>query len=155
MAGNRQAYFELKPAINISSVDMSLAFLLTSFILAPGLRDTLNCGDYQLVVDGDMSARIISFRFKGTELLMQSDVHPFSYGSTLWYSPHTWNWPPPSALDGEPYMMTRKPNELVGTSREDQSIGLQFVKKFRFDLADSSLVLSYQVKNLGDSSIYA
>jgi hypothetical protein len=70
---------------------------------------TLTLGDLKMVIDGSHGARITEFSFRGRNVLVTSDEN-INYGGTFWPSPQsswctaaTGCWPPPAAIDNQPY----------------------------------------------------
>lgn len=108
---------------------------------------------FKAMIDVNASGRIISFKDDEFETL--TDNHPFNYGSTLWPSPQIeWNWPPPSSLDGEPYVVFSKKDKLELASKICPQTGLQFTKEFHFDPSDSAFVITYTIINKNDTPRY-
>ena len=62
-------------------------------------------------VDPNMGARVSSVKLEGQEILYVTG-DPLASGSTFWPSPQSWGWPPPSALDSDPYTGYPGPAEL-------------------------------------------
>ncbi len=112
----------------------------------------LHWANLSMTVDAQTGGRIVSLRAAGEELLTDSAVHPMYYGSTLWLSPqHRW-WPPPPALDTDPYRVQSTANPLTLVSRYDSLLGFQISKSFRAEPADSSLRITYTVINRADTA---
>lgn len=115
-------------------------------------RYNLDWVNLSVTVDASGGGRIVSLQVEGEELLTGADVHPIYYGSTLWLSPqHRW-WPPPPALDTDPYLVQSYGNPLTLLSRAEPGLGLQFKKSFRAESADSSLHITYTVINRADTA---
>src|SRR5262245_5729787 len=77
---------------------------------------TLQLGDLKMVVDG---ARITEFSLGGTNALVARDDSA-NYGSTYWPSPQaSWCaggvgcWPPPAAIDAQPYSGDTDGNAII------------------------------------------
>lgn len=61
-------------------------------------------GELRLEVDPDQGARIATFALGGVDLLTDATVDGDNWGATFWTSPQSaWSWPPPAAIDSEPY----------------------------------------------------
>lgn len=113
---------------------------------------TIDWADISLTVDAQTGGRMVSLRVSGEELLTDSTVHPLYYGSTLWLSPqHGW-WPPPPAIETDPYRVQSTSNPLTLLSRADPLLGLQIRKSFFAEPADSSLRITYTVINRADTA---
>jgi hypothetical protein len=74
---------------------------------------TLALGPLKMVVDAGHGARITSFSYDGTDVLVSRDVNGTNYGATYWPSPQSsWCtaggacWPPIAAIDTQPYTAT-------------------------------------------------
>ncbi len=117
---------------------------------------TLKSGPLEATIDANAGARITSFKFEGTEILTQSDVHPQNYGSTFWDSPQSnWNWPPRATLDSEPYepKASQDGTEVLMTSSKDEDSGLLFTKSFAFLEGPTRLEATYTIKNVGEEVV--
>lgn len=111
-----------------------------------------NWANLLVTVDAQKGGRIVSLRVGDEELLTDTTVHPIYYGSTLWLSPqHRW-WPPPLAVDTDPYQVHSIANPLTLLSRPDPLLGLQIRKSFFAEAADSSLRITYTVINRTDTA---
>ncbi len=113
---------------------------------------SLNWANVSVTVDAQTGGRIISLQVSGEEMLTDTAVHPLYYGSTLWFSPqHRW-WPPPPAVDTDPYQVQSTANPLTLLSPADPLLGLQIRKSFFAEPADSSLRIAYTVINRADTA---
>lgn len=112
----------------------------------------LNWANLSLTVDAQTGGRIISLRVGDEELLTGPEVHPMYYGSTLWLSPQRGWWPPPPAVDTDPYQVQSTDNPLTLVGRDDPLLGLQIKKSFFAEPADSSLRIAYTVVNRADTA---
>lgn len=102
-------------------------------------------------VDPHVGGRISSFKLDNKEVLYTHRANDNNHwGSTFWPSPQsTWGWPPLDTIDSKPYSAHVHGNELVVKSlRETKKIGLSLVKKFKFDVADTSIDVIYEAINL-------
>ncbi len=114
---------------------------------------TVSRGQHKLVINPFKGARLLSYQHGNKELLIQPEVHPEFYGSTLWPSPQSvWNWPPPKALDILPYRTQKKSSEYIFTSEKDSTIGLVFEKKIKLD-KKGMVLITYKVHNKGKAPI--
>ena len=65
---------------------------------------TASYRNHTFKVDVGLSGRVISYQLNNIEILAQSDVHPFYFGSTFWPGPQKkWNGPIYPVLDGDSY----------------------------------------------------
>ena len=110
---------------------------------------TLQNGSVQIKVDVSHGARIISFSHQDVEILTQPTDHAENFGSTMWDAPQSrWKWPPPTALDSEPYAEHVAGDVLECTSAVDRASGLQFWKRIR-PLPTAAVEIEYGIKNAG------
>ena len=116
--------------------------------VAPG-PITLTGGNVSLTVDPDYGARITSLKYGGREILQTDrDSAGLTFGSTAWTSPQAdWDWPPPPALDSEPYRVDKlRDNVYLFTSGQDEETGLRLDK--RVQVTDAGEIgLRYQITN--------
>jgi hypothetical protein len=103
----------------------------------------------KILIDPKVSGRVISFKLDGKELLTGPDREVFNYGATFWPSPQLdWGWPPRPALDGHPYKVKIRGNEVVLTSDKDSLLGYQITKRFKAIPEDTAILAIYNIKNL-------
>lgn len=114
---------------------------------------TLTKGDLSFSVSASEGGRIVSFKRSGKEILLQKDVHPKYYGSTLWLSPQCDFWPQPTVLDSEPYQAEIDGKILRLTSRKDSVSGFHFTKEFSLS-KDTAVIINYSIENISDTVKY-
>ncbi len=115
---------------------------------------TLTRDSITITVDPQLGGRLISLTYGGRELLQtDSDSSGFNYGSTAWPAPQSdWNWPPPSVLDSEPYVVQEvEEHSLILQSRTDPQTGLVLQKRYRLG-PGSDIGLTYWITNNGDTT---
>ena len=111
----------------------------------------ISAGDVTLKVDAAKGAKILSFQYKGKEVLSQLQ-RPNAFGSTFWTSPQTeWNWPPVPEYDSRPYTAERKNGALVLTGQTSARYKYHIVKEFRPEPATNSIAITYSTVN--DSAV--
>ncbi len=105
---------------------------------------TLTRDSISLTVDPSYGARLTSLKYGDRELLnVVRDSTGFTYGSTAWPSPQSdWSWPPPAALDREPYTVQKVDEHSVLLLGKEDSSGLVFQKRYRLG-PDSDIGLTY------------
>lgn len=110
-------------------------------------RDSLS-----LTVDPTLGARLVSVKYGDRELLHTvRDSMGFSYGSTAWPSPQAdWDWPPPAALDREPYTVQEVEEHSILLKGRETEDGLVFQKRYRLG-PDSDIGLTYWLTYNGDT----
>lgn len=106
-----------------------------------------------LTVDPTYGGRLISLTYGGKELLnTERDSSGFTYGSTAWPSPQDdWKWPPPAAIDSEPYTVQKIDSHSVLLISRPTEAGLVMQKRFRLG-PESDIGLTYWLTNKGDST---
>ena len=111
-------------------------------------RDSLS-----LTVDPTLGGRLVSVRYGDRELLNTvRDSTSFTYGSTAWPSPQAdWNWPPPPALDREPYTVQQVEEHSILLKGGETEDGLVFQKRYRLG-PDSDIGLTYWLTYNGDTA---
>lgn len=125
-----------------------IGVLFLAFSLKNDKKLVLSSGKVKMVIDPQVSGRIISFAYGGINILTGNEVHPENYGSTLWPAPQSiWHWPPYEVLDKNPYQVIRHTNgEILLQSKPDSVSGLQFTK--HFVVKDDHFLLKYSIKNI-------
>ncbi len=75
------------------------------------------------------------------------------YGSSFWPSPQDWGWPPPTALDSDPYTVeVDEVNSVITlTSAPDPELNVQLIKRFSPDLVNMAINLEYVIRNTADA----
>jgi hypothetical protein len=115
---------------------------------------SLTVGTVELQVDSAVGARVISLAAGGGELLSGAGVNATNYGSTFWTSPQSdWNWPPPAAIDSEPYAATIDGTAIRMTSGNGSSPPVNVVKVFSADAGSGWIRTEYTVSNVGTAPI--
>ena len=102
-------------------------------------------------VDPAFGSRISSLKIDGNEMMFvdRSYGAGFLWGATLWYSPG--GYPPPAALDQDPYSGGIHGDSITLLSDVDETNGtfLRFRKTFHADLSDTSITVNYTMINAG------
>lgn len=108
----------------------------------------LQCGDMEMVVDGNIGARVVSVKLNGTEILGSKELHPNSYGSTLWLGPQG-KWSGHKVLDASAYDLESYYNRnLRLKSMNDSLNGFTISKQFSLIPSDSSIAIEYKITNI-------
>jgi hypothetical protein len=104
----------------------------------------LSQGDLSLAVDAAQGARIKVFALRGQNALFTGEPQ---WGSTFWPSPQaSWGWPPPAALDHQPYRLVKQTAQQVKfRSAICEQTQLHLEKTFR--LEPGCLALTYHLTN--------
>lgn len=114
---------------------------------------TLSSGKLSMTIDAANGARIVSFKYDGSEILSQTRL-PSYFGSTFWVSPQSnWGWPPIPEHDELAYSVEELSDEgrIIMTSQLSDKIPLRIVKDFSADSKDGSFVITYSLINEADS----
>ena len=120
----------LLPLIAALALGCSLASAQTFKTLEDN-QYSISAGDLTMTVDAGKGAKILSFQYKGKEVLSQIQ-RPNAFGSTFWTSPQTeWNWPPVQEYDSRPYTVEQKNGELVMTGQVSPRFHYRIIKEFR------------------------
>lgn len=112
----------------------------------------LSFGNILLQVDAAKGGRVTSLKFNGTEILFKGS-NPFNSGSTFWPSPQAiWKWPPIANIDYKPYSIQVLKDTLLLQSAVDTIYHLKVAKKFYINIVDTSIVITYTLKNEGKTT---
>lgn len=112
-------------------------------------------GDYVVTVDPTKAGKITKFRYKGQDAIKPGGEH----GAFFWPAPqHRWwpttDWPPPHSYTDSAYKASLDAATgailLVGPPNPDTK--LRVTKRFSFDSATNSFVLTYTTTNTATDS---
>ena len=104
-------------------------------------------GDLVMVVDAANGGKILSFKYKGAEVISQSRW-PESFGSTFWTSPQVeWNWPPVPEYDKKPYTVEKTAGRLILTSQVSEKLKFRIKKEFSSIPKKKCFVITYSIIN--------
>lgn len=110
----------------------------------------VSVGDVKLTVDASKGAKILSFKYKDSEVISQMQ-RPNAFGSTFWPSPQAaWNWPPIPEYDSRPYEVKLDGSSITLTSSLSQRFPYRVIKNIKPDAKDNSIVVTYTLKNESD-----
>ena len=129
-------------------------FLLLTMLMAVVsiAQRQLAVGDVTMTINPEKGARILSFQYKGQEVISQLTV-PESFGSTFWTSPQKeWNWPPVREFDKMPYQVEEHDGCLIMTSEMSQRLKYRIRKEFSTDKKDNAIVITYSIINESDET---
>jgi hypothetical protein len=109
----------------------------------------LEVGPYQLVVDANMGGHIVEYNLQGQNCMISGRPE---VGSTFWPSPQSaWGWPPPRALDKDPYEIKDMAERIWIKSAVCQQTHLCVEKEFH--LHKDHLAVAYTLHNCGDKPV--
>lgn len=138
----------LKKIILPLAAALSLGCIAASAQNIKTLEDSkysISAGDVTMTVDAANGAKILSFQYKGKEVLSQLQ-RPNAFGSTFWTSPQTeWNWPPVPEYDTKPYTAEQRNGTLVLTGQESPRFHYRIRKEFR--PAGNGIEVTYSIIN--------
>ena len=138
---------------------MAVPTLVEPIERGPGIF-VLEFGDTYFEVHSALGGRVIQYARAAVPMLVTRDQvagdAANNFGSTFWTSPQsTWNWPPPTAIDSEPYtgvvnavegsITLTGPVAVVGDAR------IRLTKTFRADLANDAIVCEFRLQNVGST----
>ncbi|MDA3890873.1 MAG: T9SS type A sorting domain-containing protein [Salinivirgaceae bacterium] len=110
----------------------------------------LEVANISFVITPEIGARFSSLKIDGTEILYIEEGSG-NWGSSFWPSPQNdWLWPPPNALDTDPYTGGIIGKKIWLTSKTDEETNLSFSKTVYGDLADNSINIEYVMINQKD-----
>lgn len=114
----------------------------------PKQTHELKCGDLSLGLDAERGGKILSFKYKDTEILSQSRF-PESFGSTFWTSPQKeWNWPPVKEFDKGLYRIEQQSDtRLVLVSEVSERMKYRIRKDINADTKNKAFVITYSIIN--------
>lgn len=97
--------------------------------------------------------KIIEFRrASGSNLFTGPEANETNFGSTLWTAPQAdWDWPPPTAVDSEPYTVTADDAAgtitMVSNGTPTPGPDVTITKVFAADLCANAIDITYTVTN--------
>src|ERR1039457_830905 len=115
-------------------------------------RDRFAFGDVVFEVDPKVGARVATLSLGGTNMIATmstTDTNNTTWGGVFWTSPQkAWAsfWPPPAALDSDPYAGGISGNHLVLDSGTYAALGVSVSKDFSADSATGWITISYTIK---------
>lgn len=125
-------------------------------LIAPEERDgryLFRVANQQLMVDPALGGRITSLTIDGRNFLTGADVNDFNWGSTFWPSPQrVWKWPPPAALDNEPYTVRSTGPALKLQSQLDPQTGLVVTKEISASNDPTHYTIRYTLTNAAEEA---
>lgn len=137
----------------LATLCMAIVCMTSSMAANPVIKNlgeskySIEVGDLSMIINGAGGGKILSFKYKETEVISQS-TFPESFGSTFWTSPQKeWNWPPVQEFDKQPYTVEEKDNSLVMTSNVSARLKYRIRKEFSADAKKNSIVVTYSIIN--------
>ena len=116
-------------------------------------RDSFAFGDVVFEVDPKVGARVATLSLSGANMIATiaaTDTDNTTWGGVFWTSPQkAWdsNWPPPAALDSNPYTGgITTGNHLVLDSGTYTALGVSVSKDFSADAGTSWITIVYTIK---------
>ena len=118
-----------------------------------GERFRLQVGNQSMNIDASLGGRITSFLIDGRNFLTDNKIDSSNWGSTFWPSPQSdWNWPPPAAIDNEPYTVTLEERGIKMISKKSPA-GLVVTKLISGDLREGNFLLDYTITNTSGKAL--
>lgn len=108
-------------------------------------------GDVVMEIDAAVGARVVSLTIAGTNMIMPIATDLTTCSSTFWTSPRAdWTpktWPPPTAIDADPYTGTVSGTHAVFTGTADSSMGISMGKDFSADASTGWISIAYTINS--------
>lgn len=108
-------------------------------------------GGYAVTVDPTKAGKITKFRYKGLDVIQQGA----SQGAFFWPAPqYIWDWPPPHSFTDSTYKasLDASTGTMILVGPPDPVTKLRVTKRFSFDTAANSFVLTYTTTNTATDS---
>ena len=113
-------------------------------------RDSFAFGDVVFEVDPQVGARVATLSLGGTNMVATiSGTDNTTWGAVFWTSPQkSWdsNWPPPAALDSDPYTGSISGNHVVLNSGSYAALGVSVSKDYSADAGTGWITIVYTIK---------
>jgi hypothetical protein len=111
----------------------------------------LRLGNLALVVDASVGGRITEFSLDGKNALLSEGKLT---GSTFWTSPQKdWGWPPPAAIDIDPFEIQLYEGKLKLISAIESGLGIRVEKTFGSNTQGNGFDITYTLLNMSDRTI--
>lgn len=108
-------------------------------------------GGYAVTVDPTKAGKITKFRYKGLDVIQPGA----DQGAFFWPAPqYIWNWPPPKSFTDSTYKASLDvaTGTMILVGPPDPTTKLRVTKRFSFDSAANSFVLTYTTTNTATDS---
>jgi len=108
-------------------------------------------GDTIFEIDAQTGARVSKLSLAGADMIVTTAADATTWGSVFWTAPRTgtWvpEWPPPDAIDKNPYTAAISGAHLVTTGMADATLGVSMVKDYAADAASGWITINYTIKS--------
>lgn len=118
-------------------------------IVSESSRGRFAFGDVIFEVDPKVGARVAKFSFSGADMVVSSGSDTTGWGGVFWTSPQSaWDafWPPPKAIDSNPYTGGISQNHFVLESGSYAALGVSVTKDFSADSTTGWVTIAYTIK---------
>jgi hypothetical protein len=106
-------------------------------------------GDLILQIDGKTGARVSKLSLSGADMIITTASDPTTWGSVFWTTPRSaWTpvtWPPPAAIDNDPYTMMISGTHLTAAGMTDPSMGFAMLKDYAVDATSGWITINYTI----------
>ena len=112
-------------------------------------RNRFAFGDVIFEVDPKVGARVSKLSLGGTDMLPATGSDTTTWGAVFWTSPQSdWEefWPPPAAIDNEPYSGGVSGSHLVLDSGAYAALGVSVSKDFSADSVTGWITIEYTIQ---------
>jgi Domain of unknown function (DUF4380) len=119
-----------------------------------GSNYVIEFAPYAVEVDPADGGRIVAFSIDGRSVLLSREESPVAYGSSFWPSPQKdWAWPPPQALDRDPWNATVVDGSALALeSGVDAKLGLSATQRIVADRPRGAVTIEYVLTNRAGSA---
>lgn len=109
---------------------------------------SLSFAGLQATIDVKNGGRLETFALDGNNFLSGKNINSGNWGTSMWPSPQSaWGWPPSQQLDNLAYSVVSDSAEIVLRSQKDSKQAFVFIKSYKIDTKDTSLVVTYTILN--------
>ena len=119
--------------------------------VAGGSTYRFSYGDTIFEIDAQTGARVSKLSLAGADMIVTTAADATTWGSVFWTAPRTgtWvpEWPPPDAIDKNPYTAAISGAHLVTTGMADATLGVSMVKDYAADAASGWITINYTIKS--------
>jgi len=119
--------------------------------VAGGSTYRFSYGDTIFEIDAKTGARVAKLSLAGADMIVTTAADATTWGSVFWTSPRTgvWvpEWPPPDAIDKNPYTATISGSHLLTTGMADATLGVSMAKDYAADAASGWITINYTINS--------
>lgn len=106
-------------------------------------------GDVVFEIAPEDGGRVSKLALAGADLIVPSGTDPTTWGSVFWTSPRSdWTpelWPPPAAMDNDPYTGSISGDHVVVSGPTDAGLGVSMTKDYAVDASSGWISIEYTI----------